>query len=127
MAGSANRNSEDLSYLPEPPEKPLDSDCCGSGCTPCVLDIYQEELEVWLKLKAMTGGERAQWRREERLKRQEGRGSDNVSPVAVSPSEYRSFPVSEIRRLSADSFVFTITLPADHTLGLRIGQHIILR
>ena len=99
MAEIANRDSEDLSYLPEPPEKPLDSDCCGSGCTPCVLDIYQEELEQWLKLKTMSGGERAQWRKEERLKGQQGKGSDNMYPVAVSPSEYRTFPVSEIKQL----------------------------
>ena len=24
------------------PWKPLDSDCCGSGCNPCILDIYQQ-------------------------------------------------------------------------------------
>ncbi|MFT4197429.1 MAG: oxidoreductase-like domain-containing protein [Pseudoxanthomonas sp.] len=29
---------------PQPPEAPLDSDCCGSGCAPCVYDLYQEEL-----------------------------------------------------------------------------------
>ena len=127
MAEIANRDSEDLSYLPEPPENPLDSDCCGSGCTPCVLDIYQEELERWLKLKGMSGGERAQWRKEERLKRQQGKGSDIMYPVAVSPSEYRTSPVSEIKQLNADSFVFSITLPAGHTLGLCIGQHIVLR
>lgn len=29
---------------PTAPEKPLPSDCCGSGCSVCVLDAYQEEL-----------------------------------------------------------------------------------
>ena len=29
---------------PESPEKPLPSDCCGSGCAPCVLDVYEDEL-----------------------------------------------------------------------------------
>ena len=118
----AEGSEEDLSYLPEPPEKPLESDCCGTGCTPCVLDIYQEELDEWLKLKAMTGEERAQWRR---LRRREGK--DDVSPVAIFQSEYRSFTVAEIKQLTADSFVFRFTLPAGHTLGLCIGQHIILR
>ena len=33
--------------LPNPPEKPLDSDCCGNGCVPCVMDVYQEEVAVW--------------------------------------------------------------------------------
>jgi hypothetical protein len=30
---------------PEPPEKPLPSDCCGSGCAVCVLDVYADALE----------------------------------------------------------------------------------
>ena len=29
---------------PVPPEKPLPSDCCDSGCDRCVHDIYAEEL-----------------------------------------------------------------------------------
>ena len=33
--------------FPPAPEHPLDSDCCGGGCTPCVMDIYQQELELW--------------------------------------------------------------------------------
>jgi len=40
---------------PVPPEPPLPSDCCDSGCDPCVNDTYAEELayyrqalEAWL-------------------------------------------------------------------------------
>jgi len=29
---------------PIPPEKPLPSDCCESGCERCVFDIHAEEL-----------------------------------------------------------------------------------
>ena len=29
---------------PTPPEKPLPSDCCDSGCDPCVMDVYADEL-----------------------------------------------------------------------------------
>jgi len=29
---------------PLPPEPPLPSDCCDSGCAPCVNDTYSEEL-----------------------------------------------------------------------------------
>lgn len=29
---------------PEPPEKPLPSDCCGGGCDPCILECYEEAL-----------------------------------------------------------------------------------
>ncbi|MFP7722366.1 oxidoreductase-like domain-containing protein [Lysobacter sp. A3-1-A15] len=31
---------------PVPPEKPLPTDCCGSGCAVCVNDAYQEELDA---------------------------------------------------------------------------------
>lgn len=37
------------SLLPPRPETPLDSDCCGSGCSPCVFDIYQKQLLEWEK------------------------------------------------------------------------------
>jgi len=30
---------------PEPPEKPLPTDCCGSGCAVCVMDAYDDALE----------------------------------------------------------------------------------
>ena len=33
--------------LPAEPEEPLASDCCGTGCTPCVFDLYGEELKAW--------------------------------------------------------------------------------
>ena len=42
---------------PEPgrslPVPPLDSDCCGSGCTPCIFDIYEQELKI-AKLMTVT-------------------------------------------------------------------------
>ena len=33
--------------FPEPPQEPQDSDCCGTGCSPCVFDIYEQELKLW--------------------------------------------------------------------------------
>lgn len=29
----------------QPPPKPNESDCCGSGCTPCIFDVYEEQLK----------------------------------------------------------------------------------
>ncbi|GAB3538477.1 hypothetical protein GCM10027343_04300 [Noviherbaspirillum agri] len=29
---------------PIPPVPPGDNECCNSGCDPCVLDLYAEEL-----------------------------------------------------------------------------------
>lgn len=120
-----NVENEDLHYLPEPPEEPLQTDCCGTGCTPCVFDIYQEQLEEWLQLKAMAPEERKQWRKTRmggREKEAEESGGD-----ALSPSEYRTFAVERIRQLTADSFVFTFKLPLEQASGLQVGQHAILR
>jgi hypothetical protein len=32
---------------PRPPEAPLPSDCCDSGCDPCVYDLYNDELRLY--------------------------------------------------------------------------------
>ena len=39
---------------PQPPEPPLPTDCCGSGCTVCVYDLhaeaeaaYRQALAAW--------------------------------------------------------------------------------
>ena len=44
-AGSECSTSEIL--LPEMPTEPLPGDCCGTGCTPCVFDIYEQEMAIW--------------------------------------------------------------------------------
>ena len=39
---------------PEPalPREPELGECCGSGCAPCVFDLYQEALERYRALHA---------------------------------------------------------------------------
>ena len=34
---------------PQPPEKPLPTDCCDGGCDPCVMDVYLDELAAYQK------------------------------------------------------------------------------
>ena len=42
--------------LPQPPRKPEPHECCGTGCIPCVMDIYEEELwEYERSLKQLQG------------------------------------------------------------------------
>lgn len=31
----------------EPPIEPDESDCCNSGCNPCILDVYEEQLKKY--------------------------------------------------------------------------------
>ena len=112
--------------LPDPPEEPLSSDCCGGGCVPCVMDVYQEQLQLWEKLKSMSPGERSKWREEEEQRAAREKGS-GVKKVAISLAEYRTFTIINIEQVSKDTFIFTFGLPSDTTLGLQVGQHIVLR
>lgn len=32
---------------PQPPQEPGPSECCGSGCPLCVLDLYSDELQAY--------------------------------------------------------------------------------
>lgn len=41
MSGTADKP------LPRPPREPDPADCCGSGCEPCIFEIYEERLERW--------------------------------------------------------------------------------
>ncbi len=43
---------------PDPPRKPEPHECCGTGCIPCVMDIYEEEL--WQYEKDLVVWEAAQ-------------------------------------------------------------------
>ncbi|WP_445666099.1 oxidoreductase-like domain-containing protein [Fodinibius sp. AD559] len=33
------------------PIRPLPTDCCGSGCTKCIYEIYEEHLEKYNEWK----------------------------------------------------------------------------
>jgi hypothetical protein len=43
---------------PQPPRKPEPHECCGTGCIPCVMDNYEEEL--WQFEKDLKAWEAAQ-------------------------------------------------------------------
>ena len=40
-------DTSDPDPRPLPPEPPLPSDCCDSGCDPCVNDSYSDELQLY--------------------------------------------------------------------------------
>ncbi|MCR6664238.1 MAG: oxidoreductase-like domain-containing protein [Luteimonas sp.] len=40
-------HNHDHDPRPIPPEAPLPSDCCDSGCDPCVYDSYNDELQLY--------------------------------------------------------------------------------
>ena len=110
-------------YLPEPPQEPLPSDCCGTGCSPCVMDLYQEELALWEQLRAMSVEERWRW-----IEKGAGKGRDSVTLLsALSPVEYRQFELVSVKQVTKDSFLYSFGLPENQSLGLGVGQHAVLR
>ena len=119
MAANGEHSSENKKVisvsLPEPPEKPLDSDCCGTGCIPCVFDIYEEEVKKW---------------KVECYKIKTGKNSDvqlGDCDEALSTSEFRSFVLESITKLTGDSCIYRFNIPGNKKLGIKIGQHLIMR
>jgi len=107
---------DDSVTLPNPPEKPLDSDCCGNGCVPCVMDVYQEEVGVW---------------EAECSRLREGRPQetsallDEVQPLRKD--QYSSYTIEHIFQETPDTKRIKCKLGLEQKLGLSIGQHIVIR
>ncbi|XP_046554367.1 NADH-cytochrome b5 reductase-like [Haliotis rubra] len=106
---------------PEKPVKPLDSDCCGNGCVPCVFDIYDEEVKIWeqecLRLKQKDN---------EPENVSDSEDSGNEEPV-LSKDKYRRVKIISVTMETKDSARYRMRLPRGKSLGLSIGQHIIIR
>ncbi|KAK7100428.1 NADH-cytochrome b5 reductase-like [Littorina saxatilis] len=108
--------------LPQKPEKPLDSDCCGNGCVPCVLDIYAEELAIWERecARIKSGGT------SHSVGQEEEENGEYESP-ALSSSEYHQYQITAVIPETHDTWRFTCRLGPDQSLGLLPGQHVVIR
>ncbi|KAJ1520765.1 hypothetical protein ONE63_003860 [Megalurothrips usitatus] len=81
--------------LPEAPEKPLPSDCCESGCTPCILDVYEDLLKEWKeKCKLIESGS---------SEFEEGNASQ--TPVMFQ-TKYSTFTVASLTTLTSDTILY---------------------
>ena len=109
-----SRNDQ-MEYLPPKPEEPLESECCGSGCTLCVFDIYQRDLEKWEKECSM-------------LSLTDGRTScKEMRSGFISVKEYKEFELLSILPHTNDTAIYRFKLPPEDVLSLEGGQHLILR
>ena len=106
--------------LPEPPTKPLDSDCCGNGCTPCVYDIYDEEVAQWQKFCEMSGEERA-------AALNTTNKITSVASNSLSLTHYTSLTITDIKRITEDTVLYRFALPPNTSLNMCVGQHLVLR
>jgi cytochrome-b5 reductase len=122
MATKECTDDDDL-WLPEEPEKPLPSDCCGSGCSPCVMDIFEEDMARWIKLKSLTVLERKLVYDDLQRKKKD----DQHRLPALNPGKFFSMEILSIVRETKDSFLYKFKLPEGRCLGLSTGQHIVAR
>ncbi|XP_058551853.1 NADH-cytochrome b5 reductase-like isoform X1 [Neofelis nebulosa] len=106
---------EEEAWLQLRPVEPLPSQCCGSGCSPCVFDLYHRELARWEAARAskdrgLLSGEESQ-----------------SCPSKLNPETFLAFRISAVDRLTKDTYRVRFALPRNSRLGLRPGQHLILR
>ncbi|KAG9343292.1 hypothetical protein JZ751_014273 [Albula glossodonta] len=98
------------------PKEPLPSQCCGSGCRPCIFDTYQKELEKWTKAKA---------RGDPSLLIGNNKPKNELLPV--STDAFSSFQLQAVEFLTEDTHLYRFKVPSGCGLVLQLGQHLVLR
>lgn len=108
-------NDSEDGWLSLKPSEPLPSQCCGSGCKPCIYDVYQKELERWEEAKA------------KKDKSLLIRKKPQCSNSELTPETFTAFIISSVDQLTEDTYQYKFELPGNSNLGLSLGQHIVLR
>ena len=102
-----------LDNLPEKPQKPLPSDCCGNGCDPCINDIYEQELKIWeLKMSGQT------YRKDV---------PNDKAIILTDSNVYHNFTIQDIIPVTKNINIYTFTFPRSSLLGVGPGQHMLLK
>ncbi|XP_036899090.1 NADH-cytochrome b5 reductase-like isoform X2 [Sturnira hondurensis] len=52
MMDEREEDDDEEAWLQLRPVEPLPSQCCGSGCSPCVFDLYNQDLARWEAARA---------------------------------------------------------------------------
>lgn len=117
--------------LPPKPEEPLDSDCCGTGCTPCVFDIFKKNLKRWDETCSKI-------RHGEDITRNE---SLLYNSHTLSPYEYGNYKVTAVTddcssckilrfQTSCENFDTCNPTPfrnSDVAFPVKLGQHVVVK
>lgn len=92
-----------------PPERASESDCCGMGCVPCVLDVYDEEYSRWKR-------------------RQTGDG-DRLRRDLLSVTCHKPYRIVSVQQLCDDVYTYTFaaTPQAEGRLPVTYTQHVYIR
>lgn len=96
----------------EPPVYPDKSDCCGSGCSPCIYDIYEKQLEKYNRfLKDGSQEQKA------------------TTKNCLNETKYSSFLLISVKKLTKDTnlYKFRHENCDDCTIHFRAGQHLLIK
>ncbi|XP_066991179.2 NADH-cytochrome b5 reductase-like [Anabrus simplex] len=113
------------SLFPPEPEKPREEDCCGSGCSPCVFDIYSKQLSEW---------ESACCKLRENQGKSDAYNTD--ADTLLSSLQYSPFQLisvtqhaenANIYRFQAVHIIDGKVMKIARNLGFSIGQHLVMR
>lgn len=96
---------------PPKPVKPLDSDCCGSGCVTCVFDLYELDLERWRK----------------KCDEIESKVAVFEDGGVINVYEYKQFPIVDVVRVSDAIKIFKFEIPDNRKLQMKCGEHLVAR
>nr|XP_025961795.1 NADH-cytochrome b5 reductase-like isoform X1 [Dromaius novaehollandiae]XP_025961803.1 NADH-cytochrome b5 reductase-like isoform X1 [Dromaius novaehollandiae] len=102
-------------WLALKPREPSPSQCCGSGCRPCIYDVYEKALARW---------ERAKAEQDKSLLAEKEEQSNNSE---LNPDTFTAFSISSVEQLTEDTYQYKFELPGNSSLRLSLGQHIVLR
>ncbi|CAH2311205.1 NADH-cytochrome b5 reductase-like isoform X1 [Pelobates cultripes] len=106
---------DETDWLSLKPTEPSPAQCCGSGCSPCVFDIYQSDLERWEKAKEL--GDTSL------LSRRKVENSGSV----LNSETFTAFRLILVERETDDTNRYRFHLPNGSSLGHMLGQHIVFR
>ncbi|RXM29087.1 NADH-cytochrome b5 reductase-like [Acipenser ruthenus] len=109
---------DDEDWLLLKPKEPLPSQCCASGCKPCVFDIYERELDKWKRARAKGDIDLLTGKREAPMK------SDDV---LLNPECFSAFQLESLKKLTEAASLYRFRVPIGVHLKLSLGQHLVLR
>jgi|UniRef100_A0A2S2QVV2 cytochrome-b5 reductase len=76
-----------MSIYDPPPERPSTLDCCGSGCVPCILDVYEEEYSRWNRRQNCEG--------------------DQLRRDLLSITKFKDYKIISFQELGNDVYMYT--------------------
>ncbi|EDV22139.1 uncharacterized protein TRIADDRAFT_15859, partial [Trichoplax adhaerens] len=99
------------------PEEPLQSDCCGQGCNPCVFDIYESDIAKWKKkCRRILNNE------EDFLEDT----TKNCRLAGIVLDQFTSLQIISIQKITEKLITYRFKLPNNKPLNLNPGQHLLL-